>query len=141
MKKIFFDTWGWVAIAHKGDSHHRVAVSFYRDFMVNKGIPVTTDYVLAETVTLLRAKTNPEGVILFIDALLDAVKENRLLLEKIDQERWKKAWQMSKKYSDKPYISFVDFSSFALMKEVGLSEALTADKHFEDIGLGIKKLF
>jgi len=141
MKKIFFDTWGWVAIAHKGDSHHKAAVSFYRDFLINKGIPVTTDYILAETVTLLRAKTNTEGVNLFIDTLLDAAKENRLLLEKIDEERWKKAWQMSKKYADKPYISFVDFSSFVLMKELGVSESFTADRHFEDIGLGFKKLF
>ena len=48
---------------------------------------------------------------------------------------------MSKKYADKPYISFTDFSSFVLMKELGVSEALTADRHFEGIGLGFKKLF
>ena len=141
MKKTFFDTWGWVAIAHKGDSHNKVVVSFYRDFLINKGIPVTTDYVLAETITLLRARTEPEGVNLFIDTLLAAVKEDRILLEKIDDGKWKKAWQMSKKYADKPYISFVDFSSFVLMKELGVSEALTADRHFDDIGLGFKKLF
>lgn len=141
MKKIFFDTWGWVAIAHKDDSHNKVAVSFYRDFLINKGIPVTTDYVLAETITFLRARTEPDGVDLFIDTLLAAVKEDRILLEKIDEGRWKKAWQMSKKYADKPYISFADFSSFVLMKELGVSEALTADRHFENIGLGFKTLF
>jgi hypothetical protein len=27
------------------------------------------------------------------------------------------------------------------MKEAGISEALTADKHYEDVGLGLKKLF
>ncbi len=48
---------------------------------------------------------------------------------------------MKKTFFDKPYISFVDFSSFVLMKELGVSEALTADRHFEGIGLGFKKLF
>ncbi len=141
MKKTFFDTWGWVAIAHKGDSHNKAVVSFYRNFLINKGIPVTSDYVLAETITLLRSRTEPEGVKLFIDTLLDGVKEERIFLEKIDEGRWKKAWEMSKKFADKPDISFTDFSSFVLMKELGVSEVLTADRHFEDIGSGLKKLF
>ena len=58
-----------MAIAHKGDSHNKVVVSFYGDFLINRGIPLTTDYVLAETITLLRARTEPEGVNLFIDTL------------------------------------------------------------------------
>lgn len=141
MRKTFFDTWGWVAIAHKGDSHNKEAVLFYRDFLLNKGVPVTTDYILAETITLLRARTETGGVNLFIDTLLDAVKANRISLEKIDDGRWKKTWQVSKKYDDKPHISFVDFSSFVVMKELGISEVLTADRHFEDIGMGFKKVF
>ena len=48
---------------------------------------------------------------------------------------------MVKKYNDKPYISFFDFTSFVVMKELGVSEVLTADRHFEDVGLGFKKLF
>jgi predicted nucleic acid-binding protein len=48
---------------------------------------------------------------------------------------------LSKKYSDKPYISFFDFSSFVVMKEKDISDALTADSHFEEIGLGFRKLF
>lgn len=38
-------------------------------------------------------------------------------------------------------MSFVDFSSFIVMKEKGITEALTADKHFDEVGLGFKKLF
>ena len=45
------------------------------------------------------------------------------------------------KYHDKPYISFFDFSSFVIMKELKISEVLTADKHFEEIGMGFGKLF
>lgn len=139
MKKIFFDTWGWVAIAHRDDDHHEEVQAFYRTYLLKRGIPVTTDYVLSETISLLRAKTH--GVTVFIDTLLEAAREGRALLERIDARRWEKAWALSKKYGDKPAISFVDFCSFAVMKELGVSEVLTADRHFEDVGMGFKKLF
>lgn len=139
MKKVFFDTWGWVAIAHKEDDRHDDVVPFYKAYLLKKGVPVTTDYVLGETVTLLRAKTH--GVDVFIDAILSAARDRKIIIERIGETRWEKAWTLSKKYHDKPDISFVDFTSFAVMKETGISEALTADKHFEDAGLGFKKLF
>lgn len=141
MRRVFFDTWGWVAIAHRSDTHHKEAFPFYKTFLLNKGLPVTTDYVLAETITLLRSKTEPDGVTLFIETVLSAVKEDRIQLERINENRWEKAWTLSKKFSDKPFISFVDFSSFSIMKEIGVLEVLTADKHFEEVGLGFKKLF
>ena len=139
MKKIFFDTWGWVAIAHREDDHHEEVQTFYRSYLLKRGIPVTTDYVLAETISLLRAKTH--GVEVFIDTLIGAAKAGRIRLERIDAMRWEKAWAFSKKYNDKPAISFVDFCSFAVMKERGISEVLTADRHFEDVGMGFAKLF
>jgi len=46
-----------------------------------------------------------------------------------------------KNHSDKPAISFVDFTSFVVMKELRLQEVATADKHFEEVGLRFTKLF
>lgn len=141
MKRVFFDTWGWVAIAHKDDAHHERVVSFYKNFLLNKGLPVTTDYIFAETITLLRAKTDLKGVTVFVDAILDLAQKGKVMLERIDERRWGKAWELCKRYHDKPYISFFDFSSFVVMKEIGVIDVLTADKHFEEVGMGFKKLF
>ncbi|MFZ6016141.1 MAG: type II toxin-antitoxin system VapC family toxin [Nitrospirota bacterium] len=141
MKKVFFDTWGWVAIAHKDDTHHKDVIPFYKTFLLSRGIPITTDYVLAETVTLLRARMDFRDTAVFIDAIFDGVKKDKIMLERIDERRWIKAWELSKKYSHKPYVSFFDFSSFVVMKELNISEALTADKYFEEVGMGFKKLF
>jgi predicted nucleic acid-binding protein len=141
MRKVFFDTWSWVAIIHKDDDHHKKVSSFYKTFLLNNGFPVTTDYVLAETITLLRARAITEDVTTFIDALFLAIKEGKVILERIDEKRWSKAWETSKKYNDKPYISFFDFTSFVVMKELGVSNVLTSDKHFEEVGMGFKKLF
>lgn len=141
MRKVFFDSWGWVAIANKNDNYHERVYSFYKDLLLSGGIPVTTDYILAETITFLRSKIDFKFANTFIETILSAAMNDRIILERIDEKRWTKAWEMSKKFHDKPYTSFFDFFSFVVMKEIGVSDVLSADKHFEDIGLGFKKLF
>jgi predicted nucleic acid-binding protein len=141
MKNVFFDSWGWVAIANKNDNYHERVYSFYKDLLLSRGLPITTDYILAETITFLRAKIDFKLVDTFIETILDAVKNERIILERIDEKRWTKAWELSKKYNDKTSISFFDLTSFVVMREVRISEVLTNDKHFEDVGMGFRKLF
>lgn len=141
MKKLFFDTWGWTAIAHKGDSHHSEVSAFYGKYLLSKGIPITTDYVLSETITLLKARADNEKIVKFIETLLEVSKEGRLVLERINETRWNKAWSLCKKYKGKPDISFVDFTSFIVMKDLAIIEALTNDRHFEEVGMGFRKIF
>lgn len=140
-RKVFFDTWGWLAIAHRDDRRHAEATSFYREFIFAGGVPVSSDYILAETVSLLRSRTTPKGTESFIDGILAAQQSKRIRIERIGEERWLAAWRLSKKFGDKPDISFVDFTSFAVMKELRITEVLTADRHYELIGMGLKKLF
>jgi len=51
------------------------------------------------------------------------------------------AWKMSRKFADKTDISFTDFTSFIIMKELRITEALTANRRFDLVGLGFNKLF
>lgn len=141
LRKVFFDTWGWLAIAHRDDQRHAEATAFYRDFLVAGGVPVTTDYILSETISLLRARTSSQGTERFIDGMLDVRSSGKIVIERIDEERWSAAWKLSKKFRDKPDISFVDFTSFVVMKELRMTEALTADRHYELVGMGLKRLF
>lgn len=139
--KVFFDTWGWLAIAHRDDRRHAEAVTFYREFITAGGVPVTSDYILAETISLLRARTTPKGTESFIEGILAARSRDMVRLEHIGTERWLDAWKLSRKFADKPDISFTDFTSFIVMKELRIGEALTADRHFEVSGMGFRKLF
>ncbi len=43
------------------------------------------------------------------------------------------AWGLFKRYSDKRF-SFTDCTSFVIMKQFGLMEAFTNDRHFEQMG-------
>ena len=140
-RKVFFDTWGWLAIAHRDDRRHLEATAFYREFIVAGGVPFTSDYILAETISLLRLRTTPKGTESFIDGILAAQRSDRIRVERIGEERWLAAWKLSKKFGDKPDISFADFTSFVVMKELRITEALTADRHYELIGMGLRKLF
>jgi predicted nucleic acid-binding protein len=141
LKKIFFDTWGWVAIANADDIRHQEVTSFYKEFLDKNGTPMTTDYILSETITLLRSRTGTEGTAIFVDTLLEAANAGRIELERITPERWNKAWNLCKKYKDKGDISFVDFTSFVVMRETGVLDVLTADRHFNEVGLKFRKIF
>lgn len=141
LRKVFFDTWGWLAIAHRDDQRHAEAAAFYRDFLVAGGVPVTTDYILSETISLLRARTSSQGTEKFIDGILAVRSSGKIVIERVDEDRWNAAWKLSKKFRDNPEISFVDFTSFVVMKELRIIESLTADRHYEFVGMGLKRLF
>jgi predicted nucleic acid-binding protein len=140
-RKVFFDTWGWLAIVHRNDCRHTDATAFYRDFIVAGGLPVTSDYILDEVITLLRSRTAPSGTEQFIEGILAARHSGRVQIERVNDERWSAAWKMCRKFADKTDISFTDFTSFIIMKELRISEALTADRHFELVSMGFSKLF
>ena len=141
MNSVFFDTWGWVAIANKNDKHHNEVFDFYREFLLSGGTPITSDYVLSETFTLLKVRTQIEGVIRFGEGLLQAISVGKIILEYITPSRWREAWDLLKKFQDKPKISFCDLSSFVIMREFDIKHVLTNDTHFEHIGFRFKKLF
>jgi predicted nucleic acid-binding protein len=133
---VFFDTWAWVAIGDKDDQYHTIAGSFYREFLMQNKIPVTSDYVIAETFTLLRRRISIELVCLFGDNLLKAVSIGRVRLEIITRNRWQKSWEFFKKFADKPGISFFDLTTMVVMHELGIKRIFSGDEHFEHVGLG-----
>ena len=55
-------------------------------------------------------------------------------------ERFSRAWRLRLRYRDKRHISFTDLTSFEVMHELGLRNALTADAHFEQVGAGFSRL-
>jgi len=54
------------------------------------------------------------------------------------QEIYREAQEQRSKYRDKPKISFTDFTSFVVMRELGVTEALTDDKHYLKVNLGFR---
>jgi predicted nucleic acid-binding protein len=134
MKLLFVDTAGWMACADAADPAHVRAVAARDEWIERGGLFVTSDYVADETLTLLRIR-------LGIDAAENwwrqADGSTRLRWEYVNPARADHAREFFFRHSDKDF-SFTDCTSFVVMRELKLREALTTDRHFVQAGFGIK---
>ena len=135
--KIFVDTWGWLALADRSDRGHAAAAKCYADRSRPRGHIVTSDFVLDEVLTLLFLRLSFADAAKFGGAILSSPS---VKTESVTPERFRAAMALRLKFSDKPKISFTDLTSMVIMKELGISEVLTADSHFVQVGLGFRVL-
>ena len=133
MKALFVDTAGWVAMADGADRMGAPARTARDRRLAAGGWLLTTDYIVAETLTVLRVR-------LGIDAAeawwTQIAASQRLRWEMIDPSRAEKARAIFFRYRDKSF-SFVDCTSFVVMRELRIADALTLDEHFGQMGFGI----
>ena len=133
MKGIFVDTAGWMACADAADPSHGAACDA-RDGALEAGmLLVTTDYVIDETLTLIRMRL---GIVAAKAWWTQIEGSSRLRWEWIATARSEKARTMFFRYRDKDY-SFTDCTSFVVMHELRLKQALTGDHHFRQMGFDI----
>lgn len=133
MKALFVDTAGWMACADAADPAHGPARAA-RDGALEAGrLLVTTDYVIDETLTLLRMRLGIGAT----EAWWAQVEGSpRVRHETIDALRAEKARGAMFRHRDKDH-SFTDCTSFVVMRELRLKEALTTDRHFRQMGFGV----
>ena len=128
---VFVDTGYLLALERRTDENHRRALGHWRSLR-RRGLPrlVTTSYVFDEVVTYL----NSRGL------HASAVKTGRRLLGspsvelvRVDDALFRASFDLLQRRPDKRY-SLTDCVSFVLMRERGISVALTLDRHFEQEG-------
>ena len=137
--KLFIDTWGWLTLRDRKESQHQEVKDFYSQFRSQKGIIYTSDYVLDETITLLFRRLpfkTAKGSLATIDK---AIEEGYLQMEWVTPERFERAKGLRLKYQDKPKISFTDLTSMVVMKELGVTDIITGDEHFEHVGMAFQR--
>jgi uncharacterized protein len=130
MKGLFVDTAGWVACADTADPAHNEAGEARDAWLQSGGVLVTTDYVADETLTLLRVRLG----LATAEAWWQQVDSSpRLRWEYVGMARADKARALFFRYRDKDF-SFTDCTSFVIMRELRIREALTTDHHFVQAG-------
>lgn len=130
MKAIFVDTGGWMALANESDGAHRDAIAFRDRWMKRGGVFVSTDYVVDETLTLIRLRRSVEAAHRWWH---EVEGSPRVSWELIDPARAAKAREWFFRWRDKRF-SFTDCTSFVVMRERRLTTALTTDRHFAQAG-------
>ena len=136
MNALFVDTAGWMSCADAADPDHTRSCAA-RDAALESGQTlITTDFVVDETLTLLRMRLGGKAANAWW-RLIDA--SDHLRWERVDPARFDRAREFFFKYSDKAF-SFTDCTSFVIMKELGITIALTTDNHFRQAGFQILPL-
>jgi hypothetical protein len=129
-REIFMDTSGFCSLLVKRGDRHDVARKRVQQARRTRQRFVTTDYVLDETATLLKAR----GHSYLVPELFKApVNSTACRIEWTDQERFQAALALFLRTLD-PAWSFTDCVSFRVMNELQIVEALTKDTHFEQAG-------
>jgi predicted nucleic acid-binding protein len=135
--KLFIDTWGWLSLADRNDAKHRATAACYQERSRRTGRVVTSNFVLDEFFTLMFSRRPFPEAERFANAVMASPY---VTVEQVTEERFAAAWKLRLKFSDKPAISFTDLTSMVIMKEMGISDVLTADTHFAQVGLGFRLL-
>lgn len=128
---LFVDTGAWVALFNVRDRDHARASRYWSHVREARRPILTTDYVLDETYTLVRrSRAGLQGAIEFHRL----VTESRVIeITEVDADCRERAWDLFTRYDDK-VLSFTDCTSFALLRERGLSEVFTFDSDFARVG-------
>ena len=121
---------GWACLLDRCEAKHEETARLMAEWGQMRRSLVTTDYVVDETVTLLMAR-RAGGVLGDFFELIE--HSAALTLTPVGPGRFREACGYVLKHRDQGY-SFTDVTSFIVMNELGMSDALTDDRHFEKAG-------
>jgi uncharacterized protein len=125
---IFVDTSFWVALRNARDAHAAEALSLMRHHR-QSGL-VTSNHIRGETWTHLRRKSGHRSAVDFLDRIAAAAN---LRVHVVGAEREAEALTWLRRHDEREY-SFVDATSFVLMRSLGIDEALAFDGDFAAAG-------
>ncbi len=94
---------------------------------------LTTNLVLGETWTFLRAKDGHRSAVSFIDTVADLESAGRFVVHAVTADEEDRAWRWLRRHDERVY-SFVDATSFEVMRARRLREALAFDNDFAAAG-------
>jgi predicted nucleic acid-binding protein len=132
MNEVLADTSGWAAWLVRSEPFHALADTLMRQWHQDGTRILTTNYILAELVALLTSPLRvprPTQILFYED--IKSAPWVEIIHTDLAQDR--ASWDLLKSRPDKKW-SFVDCSSFVVMQQRSIREALTTDHHFEQAG-------
>jgi predicted nucleic acid-binding protein len=128
--RVFVDTGAWFALQVTDDAHHVAARETLPAVLAGSRGLVTSNLVVGETYTLLRlARGYPEAR-RFLDRLAHSGRLERVF---VSQPVEHEAYEILHRYAEHAF-SFVDATSFAVMRAQRLRHAFAFDAHFRIAG-------
>ncbi len=127
---IFIDTSFVIALINKKDQHHEFAQA--NSYRFENSSLITTDAVLLEIGNALAKNFKSEAV-----KVIQVLRNGKnIVVLKIDSSLFEKGFEIYMTYKDKEW-GLVDCISFAVMRDIGITEVLTFDHDFKQAGFSI----
>ena len=130
MTPVFADTSFYIALVNPGDVHHPDALAYMRN---HRGRVTTTDYVLIELGNWLSHIGDRPS---FVALMRQLETDPELFVVPGSRDLFEQGYELYKARADKAW-SLTVCISFVVMEQMGLSEALTADRHFGQAGFTV----
>jgi len=124
----FVDASFWIAEAVTRDTRHGDAAALAEQ-SANLTV-VTSNLVVGEVWTLLQRRVGHFHTVRWLDRVRNEV---RVRIERIEADIEAEAWAWLRQHDERPY-SFVDATSFALMRKLRMREALAFGGDFAAAG-------
>lgn len=125
---IFVDTSFWIALRNRRDAHHQEAVALLQKHADEPLI--TSNQVRGEAWTCLRRQAGHAAALEFFDALKNSP---RVRTVPVELRREEEALRWLRRHDERAY-SFVDATSFSLMRSLRTRRALAFDGDFSAAG-------
>jgi predicted nucleic acid-binding protein len=130
---IFVDTSAWFAAYVPNDPQHAQV----KHVLSSAPRLVTTDYILDETITLMKVLGHVDRAYHFGPHLLTGTAAKMEYIQPSDVEN---AWIAFAQFRDKAW-SFTDCTSYVVMKRLGVTTAASLDDHFRQMpGISVADL-
>ena len=126
MKRVFADTFYFLALLNRRDEAHSAAL----DCLTHIESLVTTEWVLLELADGLASSKRREA---FMQTRQELMEDSNAVVVPLAMDLHLEAIRLYANRSDKGW-SLTDCVSFLVMQREGITEALTGDQHFEQAG-------
>jgi predicted nucleic acid-binding protein len=127
MKKVFADSFFFLAMMNVRDSCHREAVALSETLA---GPIITTQWVLVEVGDAFSKLKDRDR---FVDLLELIEADDRIHVVAASNSSFQRGTELFTRRKDKSW-SLTDCISFTVMEQRNIKEALTGDHHFEQAG-------
>lgn len=128
---MFVDAGAFIGLYARRDQYSERAMAIWHELQPHRSTLRTTDFVVAETLNLLGKVAGPQAA-----AQAGLAIYRQLTVMAVEQADVLTALDWMRRYADQRF-SFVDCTSFVVMRRLGLKRAFTFDHHFAIAGFEV----
>ncbi|MBI5216057.1 MAG: PIN domain-containing protein [Ignavibacteriae bacterium] len=129
--KVFLDTSAFLAVLDEDDENHESATNTWNELITNDKILITSNYIIVETLALAQHRFGLESVRVFQEDIYPLLQI--VWMDKLTHEQ---AINNLLTFSRRK-LSYVDCTSFQVMRELSIEGVFCFDEHFVEQGFTV----